>query len=64
MLCTNTILNSVPLDLISLPEPVRPSGTFSVRYQFTVESRDETRAVLKGELPGQVTRGHFRKGAQ
>ncbi len=63
-ICTNTIYNSVPLELISLSGQVKALKPSSVRYMFTVESRDEILRVLKGNLPDEVTRGHFRKGAE
>lgn len=63
-ICTNLIYNSVPLELISLAGQVKALSPSSVRYMFTVESGEETRRVLKGNLPDEVTRGHFRKGVQ
>ena len=63
MFCCNTILNSVPLDLVSVSGQVRELSPVSVRYLFTVESPEQTRRILEGDLPDRVTRGHFRKGA-
>ena len=63
LICTNTILNSVPLDLVSVSGQVRELSPVSVRYLFTVESPEQTRRILEGDLPDRVTRGHFRKGA-
>lgn len=63
-ICTNTIYNSVPLDLVSLSGQVKDLKPSSLRYMFTVESGDEIRRIMKGDLPDEVTRGHFRKGAQ
>ena len=62
MLCLNTIYNSVPLELVSLSGQIRQLNPLSVRYQFTIEGKEETRRVLEGNLPDAVTRGHFRKG--
>ncbi len=64
LVCTNTILNSVPLDLVSLSDRVRALGCASIRYQFTIEDGNETRRILAGEFPAAVTRGHFRKGVE
>lgn len=63
-ICTNTIYNSVPLDLVSLAGQVKAMAPASTRYLFTVESAEETRKILKGDLPDEMTRGHFRKGAE
>lgn len=56
--CYNIIYNSVPLYLADLAEqePVH------VRYQFTMESEEETGRILSGEKPQQITRGHYRRG--
>ena len=64
MLCLNTIYNSVPLDLVSLRAQVNELSPASVRYLFTIESGDQTKRILKGQLPDAVTRGHFRKGIE
>ena len=64
MLCLNTIYNSVPLELVSLHSQMRELSPASVRYLFTIESREDTKRILKGKLPDAVTRGHFRKGAE
>ena len=64
MFCLNTIYNSVPLDLVSLSGQVRQLSPASVRYLFTIETRDETRRILNGKMPDAVTRGHFRKGVE
>ena len=64
MLCLNTIYNSVPLELVSLHSQLRELSPASVRYLFTIESREDTKRILKGKLPDAVTRGHFRKGAE
>ena len=63
-ICTNTIYNSVPLELISLREEIASLGAGSLRYHFTVESGEETARILRGELPEHITRGHFRKGVE
>ncbi len=64
MLCLNTIYNSVPLDLVSLRAQVYELSPASVRYLFTIENGDQTKRILKGQLPDAVTRGHFRKGIE
>ena len=64
LICTGMIFNSVPLDLVSLSGRTEALSPASIRYMFTVESGEETRRILGGQLPDAVTRGHFRKGAQ
>ena len=64
LICTNTIYNSVPLELVSLQDQVERLAPASIRYLFTVESGEETGKILQGQLPDAVTRGHIRKGAQ
>ena len=63
-ICTNTIYNSVPLELVSLREEIASLGAGSLRYHFTIESGEETARILRGELPEHITRGHFRKGVE
>ena len=63
-ICTNYIYNSVPLELISLMDEVRKLAPGSLRYSFTIESGSETARILRGELPDNITRGHFRKGVE
>ena len=63
-ICTNYIYNSVPLDLVSLKSETDRLGLGSVRYSFTIETGEQTSAVLRGELPENITRGHFRKGVE
>lgn len=62
--CTNIIYNSVPLDLISAGGGYGGGGPSSVRYSFTTETEDETRQILRGQLPEAITRGHIRKGVE
>ena len=63
-ICTNTIFNSVPLELTAMSDRIRRSGAASVRYLFTIESGEETHRILNGILPEQITRGHYRKGVE
>jgi len=74
--CYNTIYNSAPLSLLGLGEEVGRLSPSSLRLQFTIESREETKAVIqcfakemlygqKAELPyKEFTRGHFKRGVE
>ena len=70
--CMNRILNAVPVSLLSLKKEVTGLNPASVRLDFTTESSEETREVirafedvyLKGlerEEFSEFTRGHFRR---
>ena len=63
-ICTNFIYNSVPLELVSLKSETDRLGMGSVRYSFTIETGEQTSKILRGELPENITRGHFRKGVE
>jgi putative protease len=63
-ICTNFIYNSVPLELVSLKSETGRLGMGSVRYSFTIETGEQTSKILRGELPENITRGHFRKGVE
>ena len=70
--CCNTIYNSVPLDLTGCQKEIEILAPDFVRAAFTVESGEETAAVLRRlkqwRITGQAldgqegTRGHFRRG--
>ncbi len=74
--CYNTIYNSAPLSLLGLEEEVGRLSPSSLRLQFTIESREETKAVIRcfakkmlygqeAELPyKEFTRGHFKRGVE
>ena len=75
--CCNTIYNSVPLDLTGCRKEIEALSPDFVRAAFTVESEEETAAVLDrlkqlyvgGRMlfasDGQDgTRGHFRRGVE
>ena len=75
--CCNTIYNSVPLDLSGCRKEIEALSPNYVRAVFTVESGEETAAVLDrlkqlyvgGRMlfapDGQDgTRGHFRRGVE
>lgn len=74
--CYNTILNPLPLSLHGCMESVKRLSPQGLRLCFTIETGDETKAVLKafaaelvrgecGELPfTEFTRGHFRRGVE
>ena len=61
--CFNTIYNSVPVMLYDLTDDLSGIGAASWRYEFTTETPEEVRRILRGELlpAGGFTRGHFRK---
>ena len=67
--CMNEIYNSVPLDLTDLKEETSRTGADSLRFTFTVESKEQVRSVrnryLQGKAPeGEFTRGHFKRGVE
>lgn len=77
--CYNTVFNSVPLSLLGSEEDIRRLGPGTLRLAFTVESGEETAAVLeafsgtfiRGLEPEEeglkrrgFTRGHFRRGVE
>ncbi len=74
--CFNTIYNSNPLSLLDEAEEILGLRPACCRLNFTVESREETAAVLKlfeetyrdgkkgkENIPG-FTRGHYRRGVE
>ena len=63
-ICTNLIYNSVPLDLVTMPDVISRLQPASVRYGFTIESGEAAARVLRGQMPAQITRGHIRKGVE
>ena len=69
--CCNTVYNALPLDLGGCEDEIRALSPKSLRLSFTIESGEETRAVLErfardglqqGDTGG--TRGHFRRGVE
>ena len=69
--CCNTVYNALPLDLGGCENEIRALSPKSLRLSFTIESGEETRAVLErfardrlqqGDTGG--TRGHFRRGVE
>ena len=62
--CMNTIYNSVPTVLYDLKEEIARLAPDAVRYEFTVETPEEMKKVLRGEVPGKFTRGHFTRGVE
>ena len=65
--CTNIIYNSVPLSLHS--EVLTLKGICDLRLDFTIETAEETRAVLNTflrdrEFAAQYTTGHERRGVE
>ena len=73
--CYNTIYNTSPLSLLKDRNRIDGLGPESLRLNFTTENREETRAVIRAfsgsflegretELPGEFTRGHFKRGIE
>ncbi len=74
--CYNTIYNPDPLSLLGLEEQVKKLELAAIRLEFTVETKEEMKAVLdgfgesflrgeKGLVPFSVfTRGHFKRGVE
>ncbi|MCD7819019.1 MAG: U32 family peptidase [Lachnospiraceae bacterium] len=66
--CTNTIFNSVPLQLFGCRDEIRRIHPDFVRISFTIESSRETELILKhyrSRIPeGEGTRGHFKRGVE
>ncbi len=60
--CYNQIYNADALVLYDLPEAVSALRPDSIRYDFTIEGPEEVRRILAGEVPRNMTRGHFRRG--
>ena len=73
--CYNTIYNSSPLSLLKDRKIIDRLGPESLRLNFTGESREEIRTVIRAfsgcflegretELQGDFTRGHFKRGIE
>ena len=74
--CCNVIFNSRPFSLLGCQKEVQALVPAAIRMNFTVESEQETEALLKeyagvfarGEQDhaptGSFTRGHFKRGVQ
>lgn len=74
--CYNTIYNPDPLSLLGLESQVERLSPAVLRLNFTVETKEEARAVLegfgesflrgrKGSVPfSAFTRGHFKRGVE
>lgn len=73
--CYNVIYNSVPLSLLEEAGRVRRLGLHSCRLAFTVEDGQRTAQVLQAAeaaflnggralLPGEFTKGHFKRGVE
>lgn len=75
--CYNIIYNTAPLVLLDHLDQIRNTGIDLVRLEFTLESGDETRRVMRllddalqkkrecppaSELFEEFTRGHFKRG--
>lgn len=74
--CYNTIYNAAPVSLLGMEKQIRALAPAAVRLQFTVETPQETAAVIRCftdsllsgkrvEQPfGDFTRGHFKRGVE
>ncbi len=71
LFCTNTIYNSVPLQLLSCRDEIEQLSPDFLRLSFTVETAKETAHILDLYLrdagnaaPSEGTRGHFKRGVE
>lgn len=75
LFCYNTIYNSSPLSLLKDKKQVDGLQPEGLRLSFTLENKGETEKVLRAfvqtyirqeatELPGEFTRGHFKRGVE
>lgn len=62
--CYNLIYNSQPLVLYDLCKELDALKAGGWRYIFTTETPNEALAVLSGEKPDSLTRGHFNRGVE
>ncbi|MEG2428383.1 MAG: U32 family peptidase [Clostridium sp.] len=73
--CYNTIYNCAPLSLLQEKKLVEHLNPGSLRLNFTIESESEIRTVIRAfaetflegkesSLPGEFTRGHFKRGVE
>lgn len=63
--CENTIYNTVPFSLHKELEALKKIGIKYFRFQFTIETKEEAFAILKGYFPeNEFTKGHFAKGVE
>ncbi len=66
--CYNVIYNSVPVVLFKEQDELRKHGVCHFRLQFTVETKEETKAVLElFEGKGKeiaYTKGHYKRGVE
>ncbi len=67
--CTNTVYNSVPLQLSGYREQIERLGIPYFRLLFTLETKEETIQVLRQYLNDEQkdlkgTRGHFKRGVE
>lgn len=66
--CYNVIYNSVPVVLFHEQEELKKYGVKHFRFSFTIETREETKAVLdlfegKGKEIA-YTKGHYKRGVE
>ncbi|MBQ2320779.1 MAG: U32 family peptidase [Lachnospiraceae bacterium] len=62
--CYNTIYEKVPMDITSFCDEMREMGVGSFRYDFTVESGDDTAVILSGNYSGDKNTGHYIHGVE
>lgn len=74
--CYNTIYNAAPLSLLGLSGEIRKLHPAALRLNFTIESGKKTAEILSAfynefvlagkreTLPGEFTRGHFKRGVE
>ncbi len=73
--CYNTIYNSAPLSLLPEPRLIRKMAPAAIRISLTNEGGEEAAGIIRAfaetffqgkecELPGETTRGHFKRGVE
>lgn len=73
--CYNIIYNSSPLSLLKEKKRIEQLGPKSLRLNFTIEQPDEAKQIIQAFsegfiegkesfLPGEFTRGHFKRGIE
>ena len=52
------------MDITSFCDEMREMGVGSFRYDFTVESGDDTAVILSGNYSGDKNTGHYIHGVE
>ncbi len=57
--CYNVIYQGRPFSILHHREVLRQTGCSSWRYDFTIETGEQVKQILKGVVPEQVESGHY-----